>query len=117
LLYVRQGRILDSKSFFPKQTGGDKLAGVLRAFIVQFYLSSENKVDYPHELVINQDIEDKALIAQMISQHAKRQVKIASSQRAAKAQWLQLAIENAMQALTRRIAQGNVVMQRRPTDP
>jgi len=112
LLYIRQGRILDSKPFFPKQTGGDRLEAALRAFIAQFYLGSEDKVDYPHEIVINQNIEDKDLIAETLSQQAKRQIKITYSKRAAKAQWLQLAVENATEALTRRIAQGNVIAQR-----
>ena len=112
LLYIRQGRILDSQAFYPKQAGEGSLPELLRAFLIQFYLDQEKKVDYPQEIIINETIEDQALIAETLSNFAKHTIKITKPIRGEKADWLNLALENAMQTLKTRVAQGNVVTQR-----
>lgn len=102
LLYIRQGKILDSKTYFPKQIGEGSPAEILRGFLIQFYLDQENKLDYPNEIVVNVAIEDQDLIAESLSQTIKRKLKIYQPQRGEKEKWLQLAIENAKQALERK---------------
>lgn len=111
LLYIRQGRVLDSKNFSPTQTGGGTLAQLLRSFIIQFYLQ-ENKWDHPDEIVLNHTIEDQQLIAHSLSQLIKRQIKISAPHRGEKAKWLKLAQENALQSLQRRLLQSGVMQKR-----
>ncbi len=112
LLYIRQGQILDSRSFYPKQTGESKSAEVLRGFLTQFYLDQEEKLDYPHEIIVNEAIEDEELIANSLSDIAKRQVKIYQPIRGEKLKWLQLAQENASQALLRKASASSAVQKR-----
>jgi len=102
LLYIRQGKILDSKTYFPKQIGDGTLPEILRGFLIQFYLDQENKLDYPAEIIVNVPIEDQDLIAESLSQVVKRKLRIYQPQRGEKEKWLQLAVENAKQALERK---------------
>lgn len=112
LLYIRQGRILDSQSYFPKQVGAASNADILRSFLIQFYLDQDNQWDYPHELVLSEAIEDQQLICDALGQIAKKSIKVVHPTRGEKWQWLQLAHENALRALTRKTSQANLVQQR-----
>lgn len=112
LLYIRQGRILDSKSFFPKQVGSAEQSDILRSFLTQFYFDQENKIDYPAEIVLSHTIEDQQLICEAIAQIAKRAIKIIHPSRGEKLQWLSLAQDNALSSLTRKTSQANLIQQR-----
>lgn len=104
LLYIRQGKILDSQSIFPKQTAEASPPDILRAFILQFYLDQDKKVDYPREIIINHPIDDQALMAESITQNVGHRVAIINAQKGTKVQWLKMAEDNAMEVLKRRIA-------------
>ncbi len=112
MLTIRHGRILDSVSIFPKQVGEGESAEVLRSFITQFYLGDEPKADYPNEIVLNLPIEDQELIATTLSQLVKHQVKLTNSHRGVKAQWLDLAKENAQEALKQKVLHKGGLLQR-----
>jgi len=104
LLYIRQGKILDTQTYFPKQSGEGFLAKILRSFLIQFYLDNEEKLDYPNEIIINMPIEDAPLIAQSLTQ-GKRRVKILHPSHGEKAQWMLLAQENAIRTVERKVSQ------------
>ncbi|MCS5711654.1 excinuclease ABC subunit UvrC [Candidatus Berkiella aquae] len=112
LLYIRQGRILDTQTYFPKQVGEGTRVGVLRGFLTQLYLNQEDKLDYPHEILLNENIEDESVIAEAMSSVAKHRIKIYVPQKGEKVKWLTLASENAAQALNRKISQSTVMTQR-----
>lgn len=112
LLYVRHGQVLDSQTFFPKQVGEGKTSELLRGFLTQFYLGKEHKIDYPQEILLNENIEDQNLIAQALSQIAQRKVSISQPSRGDRAKWMELANENAIQALDRKASQGSLILQR-----
>lgn len=104
VVYVRHGQVLDSQSYFPKQAGEGTIADLLRSFLIQFYLDSESKLDYPAEIVVNETFEDQALIAQSLSQILNRPIQFIIPTRGDKKNWLALALENAEQALMRKLA-------------
>ncbi|MBS0289526.1 MAG: excinuclease ABC subunit UvrC [Proteobacteria bacterium] len=112
LLYIRQGQILDSRSFFPKQTGDGTVSEILRGFLIQFYLDQENKLDYPHEILLNYSVEDQQLIASAVSQLIKRQIHILQPTRGEKLKWLTLALTNAQQALNQKAATSSAFQRR-----
>lgn len=111
-LYIRQGRILDTQTYFPKQLGERTRASVLRGFLTQFYLNQEDKLDYPHEILLNEIIEDEGLISEALSQVAKHKVRVFQPQKGEKVKWLTLAAENAVLALNRKVSQATAVLQR-----
>lgn len=116
VLYIRHGQMLDSQTFYPKQAGestGEEtresiVAELLRRFLIQFYLASENPLDPPRQLITNALIEDQNLIAEALASQYSHRVDILQPQQGEKRQWLNMAIENAEQALGRRNAQANV---------
>jgi len=112
LINIRLGQMLESQSFFPKQTGNDDTKTLLRSFLLQFYCDEQKKRDYPNEILVNESIEDQSLMSEAISQFAQHKVKILQPQRHAKAKWLALAVENAEQSLNRRQSQQGIYQQR-----
>jgi len=119
LLYIRQGRILDTQTIYPLSrlcpsgyAGQASLSNMLRSYIIQFYLNQENKLDYPHEILINHLIEDQELISDSLSQLTHHKIKIIQPQRGDKVKWLDLAEKNAKGALERKVSHISVIQKR-----
>ena len=98
VLFVRHGRILGSRSFYPSATLAETPAEVLAEFIPQFYLASHGR-DIPRELVIAQAIDGQETIAAALQQSSGRQVYINYQVRSHRQQWLQMAATAATQNL------------------
>ncbi len=99
VFFIRAGRNLGNKTYFPAGADMDT-AETLTAFLTQYYLSRE----VPAEILVNQPPEDADLLAQVLSEHAKRGILITSKVRGERARWLALAVTNADQALDARLA-------------
>lgn len=102
VLFVRKGRMLGSRSYFPKLTLTQNASEVLSSFLVQFYLAAQRS-DHPREIVLGFDIDDRAVIAEAIGVAARRSVVVSSSVRSRRAQWLSIAQETAQQNLKSRV--------------
>jgi excinuclease ABC subunit C len=99
-MFIRGGRILGSRSWFPRVTAGAELAEVLGAFVAQHYLGGSP----PAEILTSLPLEDEALLTKTLSEQMGRQVAVRHRVRAARARWLEMAADNARQALELRIA-------------
>jgi len=99
VFFIRAGRNLGNKTFFPAGSDMDT-AETLAAFMTQYYLSR----DVPTEILVNQLPEDSDLLAQVLSEQAKRSVTITARVRGERARWLALAVTNAEQALDARLS-------------
>jgi excinuclease ABC subunit C len=100
VFYVRTGRNLGNRTFFPRVPGEATEAEVIGAFLTQGYLGRA----IPAEILVSHPPEDTALLAEALSQQAGRRVRIAAQVRGARARWLALAIDNARIALDARLA-------------
>lgn len=98
ILFVRQGRILGSRSFFPQLGLLDSSSEVLEQFIAQFYLASTGR-DIPREIITNYELPDIEMISTALQQAIGRQVVFSHSVRSHRAQWLQMAVNAAEQNL------------------
>ncbi|GMQ84371.1 MAG: excinuclease ABC subunit UvrC [Gammaproteobacteria bacterium] len=96
--FIRGGRHLGSKSFFPKAVAGVSQADVMSAFLAQYYISKP----IPARILMNADIEDGALLQAAFSQQAERKVSLRRPQRGDAMRWLGMAELNAQDALRRR---------------
>ena len=105
-LFVRGGRLIGQRTFFPKNELALAEADFLVAFISQFYLASLGR-DIPKSILLSHDNEETELIAQTLSEQSGRKVQIVSKVRGQRARWLYLAGENAKMNL------GNFVSDRR----
>jgi excinuclease ABC subunit C len=103
VIYVRAGRILGSKSYFPKLRLVPSAAEVLSAFLPQFYLASSAR-EIPREILVNIAPEDSDVIASALTEQAGRKVVINDKVRANRARWLRLAANTAATNVASRIA-------------
>ncbi len=100
LLYIRHGRILGSKSFFPKNKLDLSESDFLAAFLEQFYIAHENR-EFPQEIILNYPlaVDEKTLLEQALSDRHNRKITISHKVRAQRNKWLVTAITAAEQNL------------------
>jgi excinuclease ABC subunit C len=98
ILFVRQGRILGSRSFFPQSGIAETPADVLTQFVEQFYLASTGR-DIPREIITNYELEEVDVLATALQQSIGRQIIFSHNVRSHRAKWLQMAVNAAEQNL------------------
>lgn len=103
LINVRGGRVLGSKNFFPQVGIEEEVAEVMAAFLGQYYISSPER-DLPGELIVNVEHESFEAISAAIEELRGREMAISYRVRGTRARWQQLAVTNAEQALSARLA-------------
>jgi excinuclease ABC subunit C len=103
LISVRGGRVLGSKNFFPQVGIEEEVAEVMSAFLAQYYLTSSER-DLPTELIVNVVHEDFDTLVSAIDSLRGRELAISHRVRGTRARWQQLAVTNAEQALSARLA-------------
>ncbi|SET27675.1 excinuclease ABC subunit UvrC [Thalassotalea agarivorans] len=104
LLFIRDQKILGSKSYFPSIPAETSDSQVLLAFIGQHYLTGDLiQSSIPKEIVIGEidsnEAEDLDTIKGLLDKAAGRKVKLSQSVKTERAQYLKLANTNAQQAL------------------
>jgi excinuclease ABC subunit C len=99
VMYIRGGRMLGNKTYFPAQRLLLSAADVLAAFIPQFYLSGQGGRDMPGEIVVNAALAERDLLTAALATNSARKVAISDSVRSHRRRWLDLATTNAEQAL------------------
>lgn len=100
LLYIRHGRILGSKSFFPANKLDLPEDEFLAAFLEQFYIAHENR-EFPQEIITNYAIanHEKSLLEQALSDRHGRKISLLHKVRAQRNKWLATAVTAAEQNL------------------
>ncbi|KZY36625.1 excinuclease ABC subunit C [Oleiphilus sp. HI0085] len=104
MLYVRNGRILGHKNYFPKLSLEMSNNEMLSSFVEQYYIGQNESRDIPGEIVLNESLSNQALITEAIEQVVGKKVKISTKVKQLKAQWLKLASTNAENALQTHLA-------------
>lgn len=95
IIYVRAGRVIGSKGFYPKFKLAETKADILSAFISQNYLRSERSSHIPEEIISADVLEDASSIEAALCQVAQKKVKLSMRVRRHRAKWVQLAQTNA----------------------
>ena len=103
VLFVRRGRILGSRTYYPKAKLVSDEAELLSGFIAQFYLG-QSQHQIPREIITSGDIDDRAVMENALSEQAGRKVPVRSNVRGERGHWLKLAAQNAEQNLLSRHA-------------
>jgi len=104
VFYIRDGRNLGNKTFFPKQTRHATLADILEAFISQYYLGQKIARSIPTEIITNSEPGEIDLLQQVLSHQAERKVSINCRVRGDRARWVKMAEANAVSALANQLA-------------
>ncbi|MDO6525797.1 excinuclease ABC subunit UvrC [Motilimonas sp. 1_MG-2023] len=112
VLFIRQGQVLGSRSYFPKVPNASSADEVFTAFISQFYLSGANGRVIPKQILISQALEEQNAISAALSEFAKYKVVLTEKVRADRAGFLRLACTNALSALTSQLSHKSTMLQR-----
>ena len=103
LLFIRDHKILGSKSYFPTVPVDTSDAEIIAAFISQHYIGNDlNLGAVPKEIIIPEAIESQEDIIRVIIEQAEHDVKMSHNVRTERAQYLKLACTNAATALMTR---------------
>jgi excinuclease ABC subunit C len=112
VLFIRQGKVLGSRSYFPKVPGGTEMSEVVQTFVGQFYLQGSQARTLPGEILLDFSLPEKDLLAESLSELAGRKIQIQSKPRGDRARYLKLARTNAATALTTKLSQQSTIHQR-----
>ncbi|CAI0883161.1 excinuclease ABC subunit UvrC [Serratia ficaria] len=112
VLFIRQGKVLGSRSYFPKVPGGTDMGEVVQTFVGQFYLQGSQARTLPAEILLDFNLPEKDLLAESLSELAGRKIQIQSKPRGDRARYLKLARTNAATALTTKLSQQSTIHQR-----
>jgi excinuclease ABC subunit C len=111
ILFIRKGRILGSKSYFPKESLGEPESEVLSAFLPQLYLGSRAS-DVPPEVIVSHPLDDAEVISQAVQAETGRQLAIHFNVRSHRTKWVAMALDTARQNLRARVNSRQTLIQR-----
>ena len=100
VFFIRNGQHLGNKVFFPGITEEHNPAAIVQAFIPQYYFDKP----VPYELIVSHELEETALLIEVLAGQAKHPVGIASNVRGERLKWLQIAITNAENSLLSKLS-------------
>lgn len=100
MLFIRGGKVLGSRDFFPKVGGEATDAQVLNGFLPQYYL---NKTA-PAEIIVDTEVQDRELLESGFGARSGHKVRIKHRVRGDRFRWLELARTNADQGVKLHIA-------------
>ncbi len=112
MLYVRQGRILGSRSYYPKTPLAEEVDELLEEFLPQLYLNGGGRPDLPKEIIVNDEFDGSSALSEALSQNIGRNIEIKNNVRGFRAKWVELAQRTADQNLTAKLASKQTLEQR-----
>lgn len=104
VLFVRNQKILGSKTYFPKVPANTELAEIFPAFLLQFYLNEISGQTIPRQVIVVEDGSDLRSIADAVSEAVGYKVSFDIAQRGEKARYLDLAQKNAETAVASKLS-------------
>ena len=110
VLSVRDGRLLGARHHTPKNDLDLPFETLLTEVVSQYYFGQPHNV--PNEVITSHPLDDSELIAEALTQHAGKRIRVTSQVRGYRAQWQQLAITNAEQQLASQLANQTQLTQR-----
>lgn len=112
VLYIRQGRVLGSRSFYPKVPLAASAEDILSHFTPQYYLRDGARGDFPREVIFNEKLDESELFEEAVTKLAGHKVALKYRGRGTRRKWVELAENTAKQNLSSRIASKQNVLQR-----
>jgi excinuclease ABC subunit C len=100
IIFIRNGKILGSRNHFPRLSVETTSREILSGFLPQYYLGK----DSPAEIIVESDIDDRAVLQLTLAERSGHKVSIKHKVRGDRLRWLQLAQTNADQGLKLQIS-------------
>lgn len=112
VFFVRNGRHLGNKEFYPAHVQGSSTKEILEAFIPQFYLAGTHDRDVPTNILVSEEIGDVEWLCDALSEKTNHRVEVKFNPRGERAKWLQMAAHNATIAVEQRLASNSDQLKR-----
>jgi excinuclease ABC subunit C len=106
--FIRGGRNLGNKSYYPKGSSDSSPQELLSAFIPQYYLGK----DIPSEILVSHIPDDILLIQDVLKTESGHNVSIRNPQRGTGVRWMKMASINAEISLNHRLSSRSNLLQR-----
>lgn len=111
ILFIRGGRFIGSKNFFPNIPKGVTSQSALAAFIPQYYLSPLRNGNFPERIILSEPLEERMWIQNALREKLQNKLIIIDRRLAQYKHWQTMVQINAKQALAQRLTQKNTVAQ------
>ncbi len=113
ILMIRQGKVLGSRSHFPKIPSNTDRKEVFYSFLSQYYLNQTESRTIPTRIILNDDlVEDISTLGEALSEIAGRKVIFHVNPMGARGRYLKLSNTNALTAITTKINHKMTINQR-----
>lgn len=103
VLFIRDGQVQGSRSYFPKVPAHTENTEVLESFLMQFYLNQQRASQIPAEVVLPASDMKAKTLQQALSKAIGKNVKINSNSRGDRARYQALATKNAMNSVASKL--------------
>ncbi|SIO17915.1 excinuclease ABC subunit UvrC [Vannielia litorea] len=101
VFFIRAGQNWGNRDYYPRLGGAESPAEVLQAFVAQFYSTKEP----PRLVLLSDDIEDREIMEELLTEAAGRKVEVNVPQRGEKAELVAGALRNARESLARKMSE------------
>ncbi|ASI88396.1 excinuclease ABC subunit UvrC [Vibrio mediterranei] len=113
ILMIRQGKVLGSRSHFPKIPSNTDRKEVFYSFLSQYYLNQTESRTIPTRIILNDDlVEDISTLGEALSDIAGRKVIFHVNPTGSRGRYLKLSNTNALTAITTKINHKMTINQR-----
>ena len=112
VMFIRGGRLLGNKTYFPKPKLGETAPEIMSAFLPQFYFSGASGREIPSEVIVSEQLPDKDVLTQALGEQAGLKINLSDNVRSHRKRWVDLATTNAEQSLGVHLANRNNLNQR-----
>lgn len=92
IFFVRGSKMIDRQHYFFDELKDMEKREIISGFIKQFYM---NVLEFPNKIMIQEEIEDKEILEEWLSNKAGRKVEIKTPQKGEKLRFVEMAEKNA----------------------
>lgn len=92
IFFVRNSKMIGREHYFLNNMYDESLQTILSDFVKQYYLQ---KKEIPSKIMLQEEIEDKEIVEQLLTQNAGKKVEFKTPQKGEKLRFVEMAINNA----------------------
>lgn len=111
VLFIRGGRVIGSKAFFPNVPKGADIKSALAAFIPQYYLSPMRSDDIPERIILAEPLQDRQWVQNALRDKLKSKLTISDRKLPQYKNWQTMATINAKHLLAQHLMKKNTVVE------
>lgn len=112
VLFIRDSKVLGSKSYFPKLPSNTDDGEILTSFVAQFYLGKQQSRTPGKEIILPFELQEQEGLEQAISTEFERTIKLSVPSRGEKQRYQALANTNAVNGVESKLSQSLSIKKR-----